>query len=47
MTIYMPLDKVVLSFACKTFKAMTRVNFRAYIIMKLFLWSLMPSYSSR
>ena len=40
---YLPLDKIVLSFACKAFKAMTCVNFRTYVVMKLFLWGPVPS----
>jgi hypothetical protein len=42
---YTPLDKIVTSFACKTLKTMACVDFRTYVVMKLFLWSLMSSYS--
>ena len=41
---YTPFDKVLSSFAGKTFKAMTLVDLSTYLVVKPFLGSIVPSY---
>lgn len=41
---YTPLNKILSSFTCKASKAMTRIDFRTYLVVKLSLWSIMSSY---
>jgi hypothetical protein len=42
---YTPLDGVLRSFTREAAKAVTRVDFRTYLVMGLSLSSIMPSYS--